>query len=57
MPWLEAYGTHLHHFIWRKSDPHILLQVNLAGLLATPIETPLADFRAALERATFTNAQ
>lgn len=51
-PWLEAYGAHLHKFIWRKSDPHILLEINLAGLLTAPSETLLEDLQAALEKAT-----
>jgi hypothetical protein len=47
-PWLEAYGAHLHRFSWRKADPHIQLQANVAGLLATPCETLLTDLQAAV---------
>jgi hypothetical protein len=47
-PWLEVYGAHLHRFSWRKADPHIQLQANVAGLLATPSETFLADLQAAV---------
>jgi hypothetical protein len=50
-PWLQTYGAHLRRFYWRKRDPHILLQANLARLLATPSETFLADLQIALERA------
>lgn len=47
-PWLEVYGAHLRRFIWRKTDPHIQLQVRMAGLLATSSETFLADLQAAV---------
>ena len=47
-PWLEAYGAHLHRFSWRKADPHIQLQANVAGLLATPSETFLTGLQAAV---------
>lgn len=47
-PWLEIYGTHLRRFIWRKTDPHIQLQVKMAGLLATSSEMFLADLQAAV---------
>jgi len=48
--WLANYGMHVQRFIWRKSDPHIQLQVRIAGLLTTPSETFLADLQAALKR-------
>jgi hypothetical protein len=51
-PLLEAYGAHLHQFIWRKSDPHILLEINLTELLATPSDTFLENLQAALKKAT-----
>lgn len=51
-PWLQSYGAHLRRFYWRKRAPHILLEINLAGLLAAPSETLLEDLRAALEKAT-----
>jgi hypothetical protein len=47
-PWLEAHGAHLHRFSWRKADPHIQLQANVAGLLATPSETFLTDLQTAV---------
>jgi hypothetical protein len=51
-PWLQSYGAHLHRFCWRKSDPHIVLEINLTGLLATPSEKLLDDLLAALKKAT-----
>jgi hypothetical protein len=47
-PWLETYGAHLRRFVWRKADPHIQLQVRMAGLLTTSSETFLADLQAAV---------
>jgi len=47
-PWLEIYGAHLRRFVWRKADPHIQLQVRIAGLLTTSSETFLADLQAAV---------
>jgi hypothetical protein len=49
--WLETCGAHLHRFSWRKTDPHIQLQVKVAGLLATSSETFLTDLQAAMGRA------
>jgi hypothetical protein len=49
--WLEAYGAHLHRFSWRKADPHIQLQANVAGLLTTRSETFLVDLQAAVSSA------
>ncbi|HEY73544.1 MAG: hypothetical protein DRI81_12115 [Chloroflexi bacterium] len=50
--WLETYGAHLHRFSWRKQDPHIQVQVNVGGLLATSSETFLADLQSAVKGAT-----
>ena len=50
-PWLEIYGPHLHRFSWRKRDPHIQLQVNAGGLLATSSEIFLADLKSAVQEA------
>lgn len=47
-PWLETYGVHLHRFVWRKTDPHVQLQMRAAGLLATSSETFLVDLQAAV---------
>jgi hypothetical protein len=47
-PWLETYGAHLHRFSWRKTDPHVQLQMKVSALLATPSETFLADLQAAV---------
>jgi len=47
-PWLQAYGAHLDRFAWHKTDPHIQLQVNVAGLLGTPSEAFLANLQAAV---------
>jgi hypothetical protein len=47
-PWLEAYGAHLSQFDWRKQDPHISLQLRIAGLLQTEPEAPLAELSTAL---------
>lgn len=51
-PWLEAFGTHLHRFVWHKTDPHIQLQIKMAGLLSTSSEAFLADLQTAVEGAT-----
>jgi hypothetical protein len=51
-PWLETYGAHLHRLSWRKTDPHVQLQVKAAGLLATSSETFLTDLQAAVGGAT-----
>ncbi len=47
-PWLDTYGSHLDRFCWRKQDPHINLQLSIAGLLETKAETFLIDLSAAL---------
>ncbi len=47
-PWLETYGSHLRRFQWRKQDPHINLQLRIAGLLDTNAETFLTDLSTAL---------
>lgn len=47
-PWLEAYGAHLNGFDWRKQDPHINLQLRIAGLQETRAETLLSDLGIAL---------
>jgi len=46
--WLDAYGSHLSHFHWRKQDPHINLQLRIVGLLETKAETLLVDLSTAL---------
>jgi hypothetical protein len=53
-PWLRTYGAHLHRFSWRKTDPHVQLQMKVASLLATSSETFLADLQAAMGGATLT---
>lgn len=47
-PWVGAYGVHLQRFSWRKTDPHIQLQVNVAGLLTTSSEAFLANLQTAV---------
>jgi len=54
-PWVEAYGAHLQRFSWRKADPHIQLQVNVAGLLTTSSESFLADLQTAVGGTTHIN--
>ncbi len=54
-PWLEAYGAHLRRFAWRKADPHVQLQMKVAGLLATSSETFLADLQTAVRGAKHVN--
>ena len=54
-PWLQTYGVHLRRFYWRQQDPHILLEIDLAGLLATPSEVFLDSLQAALKKATHVN--
>ncbi len=46
--WLEVYGMHLHRLSWRKTDPHVQLQIEVVGLLPTSSETFLADLQAAV---------
>jgi len=53
--WLEIYGAHLHRFAWHKADPHVQLQMNVAGLLTMSIETFLADLQAAVGGAKHVN--
>ncbi|MFO7743276.1 MAG: hypothetical protein R6X31_13290 [Anaerolineae bacterium] len=48
IPWLEAHGAHLSWFHWRKQDPHINLQLRIAGLLETEAEAFLTDLSTAL---------
>lgn len=48
-PWLEAYGTHLDRFRWRKHDPHINLQLRIAGHLEAGAESFLTDLSTALQ--------
>jgi hypothetical protein len=48
-PWLETYGAYLRRFSWRKTDPHIQLQVKAAGLLRASSETLLTDLLEALK--------
>jgi hypothetical protein len=50
-PWLQSYGAYLRRFYWRKRDPHILLEINLNGLIATPSDTFLNSLQAVLEKA------
>ena len=50
-PWLETYGAHLYRFSWRRTDPHIQLQMKVTGLLDTFSETFLTDLQAAVEGA------
>ena len=47
-PWLEAYGAHLRRFSWRKTDPHVQLEINASGLLSLSSEALLADLQAAV---------
>jgi hypothetical protein len=50
-PWLETYGAHLHRFSWRKTDPHIQVQIKAGGLLDTSSETFLTELQAVAGRA------
>jgi hypothetical protein len=54
-PWLQTYGHCLHRFSWRKTDPHIQLQVKIAMLLTISIAEFLADLQAALKPVTHTD--
>jgi hypothetical protein len=47
--WLEAYGFHLDRFHWQKLDPHINLQLTIAGHLETGAESFLTDLSTALQ--------
>jgi hypothetical protein len=53
--WLETYGAYLDRFSWRKADPHVQLQVNVAGLLATSSKRFLADVQSAVGTAHLTS--
>jgi len=48
MSWLQTYGTHLQHFAWHKTDPHIHMQMDMGGLATMSSETFLADLQAAI---------
>jgi hypothetical protein len=48
-PWLEVYGRYLDRFSWCKADPHVQLQIRVAGLLAASGRTFLADLQTAVE--------
>jgi len=55
-PWLETYGAHLSRFSWRKHDPHVQLQMKVAGLLSMSGETFLEHLQTAVgEQRTLTN--
>lgn len=47
--WLEAYGSYVRRFHWRKQDPHINLQLSIAGLPDTNAEMFLIDLSTALQ--------
>jgi hypothetical protein len=47
-PWLEAHGAHLDRFHWQKQDPHINLQLIVAGKLETEAGSLLTELRSAL---------
>ncbi len=47
--YLEAYGSYLDRFRWSKQDPHVDLQIRIAGLLRTDAHVCLADLSAALQ--------
>jgi len=49
--WLEAYGRCLQRFSWRKADPHVQLQMRVAGLLATSSEAFLTALQTAIREA------
>jgi hypothetical protein len=53
--WLETYSQHLHRFSWRKTDPHVQVQVSVVGLLATPSQTFLTDLQATIAGTTHVN--
>jgi hypothetical protein len=44
-PWLQTYGVHLQRFIWHKADPHLQVQMNVSGLLATSCDAFLTDLQ------------
>lgn len=50
-PWLEAYGTSLRRFSWRKADPHVQLEMRMAGLLTTSCEAFLTALQVAVKEA------
>lgn len=55
MGWLEAYGAHLDRFSWRKTDPHVQLQIWLKGLESKPCRPLFTGIQAALMAATHVN--
>lgn len=48
--WLETYGMHLRRFSWRKRDPHVQVQVEIAGLHKISSDVFLADLQAATRK-------
>jgi hypothetical protein len=46
--WLQAYGASLHRLLWRKLDPHIVLEMRMSRLPQVPARELLADLSTAL---------
>jgi hypothetical protein len=47
-PWLKAYAAHVDRFSWRKTDPHVQLQMKVAGLSAESSKRFLQDLQSAV---------
>lgn len=47
--WLRTYGSQIQRLHWSKHDPHVTLQLRIAGLLETKAETLLSDLAIALQ--------
>ena len=56
-PWLERYGQHLARFSWRKTDPHVQLQIGAAGLANTSSREFLMGLQNAVGGAAHVNKQ
>jgi hypothetical protein len=54
-PWLKAYAAHVDRFSWRKTDPHVQLQMRVTGLSATSSEEFLQDLQSAVGGDTHVN--
>jgi hypothetical protein len=54
-PWLKTYAAHLYRFSWRKTDPHVQLQMKVVGLSAESSERFLQDLQSAVGGDTHVN--
>ncbi len=48
-PFVQSYGAHLDRFHWRNQDPHVDIQLSIAGLVEIDAYGCFADLSAALQ--------